>query len=81
MNGNHKAKLVHEFNTTFGIKFVDYFDGFMGLDIVKFDEEFIKPPEGVSTADAVRAKYGDRAVELVSEMISFIPVWEKEKTE
>lgn len=44
---------------------VNKFYNTCGFDIVKFDEELIRPADGVSTEQAVREKYGDIAVNLI----------------
>jgi hypothetical protein len=58
-----------EFTDTFGISLHEYWDKITGFDVVSFDENFIKPPEGTSTASAIRHKYGARAVALCKALI------------
>jgi hypothetical protein len=52
------------FKNTFHTDLANFWD-FTGFDVIKFDEDFIKPPDGKSTADVVREQYGDSAVELI----------------
>ncbi len=40
-----------------------------GFDIVTFDED-IGTPDGVSTKDFIEKKFGNRAVEIINELIS-----------
>jgi len=54
-----------EFQNVFGIRLRDYMRSHIGFDILKFDDVFIKPKNGVSTADTIEQKYGRRAVELI----------------
>lgn len=57
------------FYRTFGVQLKNYWNNITGFDIIKFDEEFVKPPEGVSTAQAVGAKYGEAAVRLIGVLL------------
>jgi hypothetical protein len=56
------------FHTIFGRQLNDFWD-LTGFNIVKFDEQFIKPSVDESTKQAVRRLYGDNAVALVYELI------------
>lgn len=58
-----------EFQHIFGRRLFDFWDNITGFDVIKFDEQFIKPDEGQSTQDAVRGKYGDIAVELIHKLL------------
>ena len=58
-----------EFRRVFGVPVNPYWDLVTGFDVVKFDDEFIKAPDGVSTAQAVEAKYGADAVKLIYALI------------
>jgi hypothetical protein len=61
-------ELHRAFRNTFGTHLSNYWD-ITGFDNIKFDEEFIKPPDGKSTSDIVREKYGDKAVELIEGLL------------
>ena len=62
-NSQHAA-----FKRVFGIKLSRYWD-VTGFDAIKFDEEFIKPPDGTSTAEAITERYGQAATDLVFELV------------
>lgn len=66
----HKHKA--EFKQIFGVDLEDYqivIGGFpMSLDVMKLDEDLIKPEDGTSTAQATLAQFGERAVELLREL-------------
>ncbi len=63
-----------EFQSIFGT-YLKYFwiDNRFGFDVIKFDEVLIKPPDGVSTADEVLRRYGQRALDIVNELIGKKP--------
>ena len=69
-----------EFKTIFHINLKDYFDFVTGFDVVKFDNDFIKPPDGISTNDAVINKYGQRAADLCHELIG-LDEWRKNENQ
>jgi hypothetical protein len=58
-----------EFESTFNLKFDNYFSNLLGFDIVKFDED-IKTPDSISTKDFISKTYGDDAVKLIQNLIS-----------
>jgi hypothetical protein len=58
------VKHAPEFQQIFGVRLKPYYDLLTGFDIIKFDE-LIKPGEDDSLEQAVRERFGDRAVELV----------------
>ena len=60
----------HQFHATFGANLGSYIDMICGFDIVRFDDEVIKPPDGTSTRDAILAQYGEDAVKLVETLIA-----------
>ena len=60
MRLRHENK--NQFHAIFGVFLSDYFDNITGFDIVKFDNEFIKAPDGQSTSDVVLERYGDEAM-------------------
>lgn len=63
-NSQHAA-----FKQTFGVKLSNYWD-VTGFDVIKFDEEFIKPPVGAGTADTITKRYGKAATDLVFALIA-----------
>jgi hypothetical protein len=67
------ARLKHQykaqFQATFGVPLEDYWGDVGGFDIVKFDETFVKPPDGTSTNRAVYERWGAEAVNLVLTVI------------
>jgi len=67
------ARLKHQhraqFQATFGVPLEDFWDDVGGFDIVKFDETFVKPPDGTSTNRAVYERWGAEAVNLVLTLI------------
>jgi hypothetical protein len=61
--------LYDQFQKTFGVKVNAYYDRMTGFDIIKFDEEFLKTPDGISTHDLVVQKYGEAAADLIVKLI------------
>ena len=65
-----KVKKHHaEFKQIFGVQLTDYMDT-AGFDVVKFDEEFLKTPDGISTKELIYSKYGQRAVSLAEALLA-----------
>ncbi len=60
---------AREFQKVFGVRLFTYWDLVTGFDLIKFDDEVIKPPDGTSTAEAVEARYGSEAVKLIRGLI------------
>lgn len=48
-----------------------FWDNITGFDVIEFDD-FIQPPDGTSTEDTVREKYGQAGVDLVKELIDLL---------
>jgi len=71
MKSRIKPHLAVKFEETFGVPVTDYIDVLGGFDIIDFNEEFVKPPDDVSLAQAVEEKYGVEAVELIRELIKW----------
>jgi len=67
------TSLKNQFERTFKVRFMDYFEPWTGFDIVKFDE-IIKPDDNESTADKIEKEYGQGAVDLISELLNY-PKW------
>jgi len=49
---SQKRKYAKDFESTFKLKFNDYFSNLLGFDIVGFDIA-IKTPDGISTKDFI----------------------------
>lgn len=72
-------KKVHDlgprFHEVFGRNLSDFFDtktvaGWIcGFDVIKFDEEVVFPADGVSSAEAIEARWGRDARKLIEELI------------
>ena len=58
-----------EFARIFNRDLRDYFEKGFGFDIIKFDEELIKPPNGTSCRQHLRYIYGEDAVKLIEGLI------------
>jgi hypothetical protein len=61
-----------QFAATFGRPLKPYLDARTGFDVIKFDEELIKPPDGQSCEDVVREQHGEDAVTMIKSLISGI---------
>jgi len=46
-----------------------FWDNLTGFDIIKFDEDFIKPNVGESTNQAVSRKYGQTGCDIITKLI------------
>lgn len=57
------------FRRLFGTSLWHYLDLLTGFDIVRFDD-WLKTPDGTSTADFLKQKYGNEAYNLVKRLIS-----------
>lgn len=67
----HQIKYMHnwkEFEEIFGVPLSWFHSIFTGLTITSFDG-WLETPDGVSTEEFVKNKFGDRAVELVRELL------------
>ena len=56
----------NDFRKYFGISLIEVWDKIIGLDPIKFDE-FINPPDGVSTYQEIEKKYGLEAKKFIKE--------------
>ena len=66
-----KADKYHrDFKRVFGVGLMNYFNFIFGFDIVLFDEQVVKPPEGKSTKEAIREKHGDEGVQIIEGLIA-----------
>lgn len=68
-NAQLRDRHAGEFKAIFKWPIEGFFHPFYGFDIVRFDERVIRPPDGTSTEEHVRANYGDRAVALIKLLI------------
>jgi hypothetical protein len=68
----HK-KLFHDyaekFQEIFKVSLDKYWDYITGFDIVQFDTD-LKCPDGVSLKDLITDKYGSKASELVTKLLT-----------
>jgi len=53
------------FTELFGRNIRDFWCNFTGFNVVKFDEDIVKPADGVSTRQKLQKDWGDSAVTLV----------------
>ena len=60
--------VFQEFQSTFGVKLSEYFNGLFGFEIVAFDK-YIGTPDGTSLKDYLTEKYGVKACQLVESLI------------
>jgi hypothetical protein len=63
-NNRKRDQYAGEFHRIFGTPLSHWWNPMFGFDIVRFDDCFIESGDGVM-AEAVRQKYGDRAVEII----------------
>ena len=61
-----------EFECVFGVPLKQFWDKFLGFDLLKFDDNFIKSGDldGVSMEDVVRERFGEDGVRIVKTLIS-----------
>ena len=57
------------FQRTFHVKLHRYWNNVTGFDSVKFDDEVVNPPDGISTAYAIKSRYGADAVAMIRDLI------------
>jgi hypothetical protein len=63
-----RAEDAERFRNIFGAELKDYWEGLLKLDVIKFDE-FIKPNESESTAEAIVRKYGQDACNFIRSLL------------
>lgn len=63
-----RAEDAERFRNIFGAELKDYWEGLLKLDVIKFDE-FIKPNENESTAEAIVRKYGQDACNFIRSLL------------
>lgn len=67
----NKKRYISEYNNfikIFGVNLKYYWNMFWGFDIIKFDE-LLETPDGVSTKDFVKKKYGIEGCECIERLI------------
>lgn len=62
-----------KFEEVFRVKFNPFWDGFLGFDVIKFDEEIAKPGEDESTRDAVLRQWGEPGVAILEKLLGIKP--------
>ena len=67
----NKKLLLHadEFYARFGIRLHKFMSPLFGFDVVKFDELFLKTPDGESCKEYCDKKYGADAVILLCKLL------------
>ena len=58
-----------EFKQIFRINLKPLWDNITGFDIVRFDDEFIKSPDGQSMKDIIQAEYGNEGVSIIKSLL------------
>jgi len=68
---NNKKRLEYAgmFQSVFGTSLGKFWDTITGFDIVKFDEEFMKTPDGTSTEELVRKRYGESGLSIIKHLM------------
>ena len=71
MKDNNEKRLKYQanFQSIFHRSLGKYWNPVTGFDVIKFDEEVIKPPDGVSTKDQILKDYGEYAVKVIEGLI------------
>jgi hypothetical protein len=63
------SSLAMQFQEIFNVRLAKYWLGPLRLDIVKFDEEIVKPRENESTAQAIERRWGKNAVDIIRTLL------------
>lgn len=63
-------KLADKFRRKFGVSLVRYWNPVFGFDVVLFDDEVIKAPDGKSTRQCVRQRYGAEGESIIQQLIA-----------
>lgn len=61
---------TQSFRETFGSPLRSFWDNITGFDVIKFNDEIIKAPNGESTASVVKGKYGQEGIDLVMDLLN-----------
>lgn len=73
LNNECIEKHKDEFKNTFGVDITNFFSGknkVFGFDIIGFDKQIIQSGND-SPANVTREKYGQRAVDLINEILEY----------
>ncbi len=68
-NNQKRLKYQQEFQLMFGISLSGFWNVLTGFDVIKFDEKFLKTPDGISTVEFVKRNYGDYGVKIIEGLI------------
>ena len=68
-NNMKRLKYAGSFQSVFGVSLGKFWSVLTGFDIVKFDEEFMKTPDGISTEEFVRQKYGELGISIIKGLL------------
>ena len=67
----HEILELHgsSFHRLFGCNLDLFLHPLFGFDVIAFDEQLIKPPNGTSTRQAILEKQGQEAVDLILHLL------------
>ena len=68
-NKRAEQKYHEVFKQEFNINLLDYWSMVTGFDLIRFDEEFLKTPQGISTRDYVTKIYGSYVSDILEAII------------
>ena len=63
-----RNKYSAEFKDIFGVDLNEFYDGLFGLDVLTFDT-WLKTPRNISTYDHVINVYGERARDIIADLL------------
>ena len=63
--------LKMKFERIFKVGMMTYYDPIYGFDIVKFDDEVIKPIDNESCADKIEREHGKNAVIVITQLLEY----------
>lgn len=55
---HRRSKTAQEIQRKTGLPVPRYIHPLLGFDIIKFDEQILRPPDGQSSADVITERYG-----------------------
>ena len=64
-----RLKILHEIKQTYGYDW-SCFLNLDGFDIVKFDEEVIKSPDGEAMSETIKKRYGEVIMSKIHSLIT-----------
>jgi len=62
---SYSTQQGRQFTSIFGRNLKTFWSGLFGFDLVKFDDEIVKPGKNESTEEAIRRQWGEDAVALI----------------